>query len=152
MCAWKSQLRKDSTDWLLEKDQPSVRYFTLTDILDRSVEDPDVKAAKEEIMKTGEVPKILAKQKNKGYWGKPEDFYIRSKYKGTVWQFIILAELGANGRDQRIMDTCEFLLENSQDRETGGFSYMGNKAGGGDHQKVIPCLTANMVWSLIRFG
>ena len=68
MNAWKSLLRKDSTDWLLEKDQPSARYFTLTDILNRSVENPDVKAAKKAIMTTGDVPKILAKQKNKGYW------------------------------------------------------------------------------------
>jgi hypothetical protein len=149
---WKSVLKADPTDWLLEKDNPSVRYFTLIEIFDKPEDDPEVKEAKDEIMKTGVVPKILAKQNEGGYWGKPEDFYIRSKYKGTVWTLMILAELGADGNNERIRRACEFILENSQDRESGGFSYLSAKSGGGDHSKVLPCLTGNMVWSLIRFG
>ncbi len=145
-------MKADPTDWLLETDNPSVRYFTLTDMLERLENDPDVNRAKEQIMETGIVPKILAKQKNEGYWGSPENFYIRSKYKGTVWQLIILAELGADGNDERISKTCEFILKNSQDHMSGGFSYLNAAAGGGDHNKVLPCLTGNMVWSLIRFG
>lgn len=145
-------LKADPTDWLLEEDNPSVRYFTLTDIIGRSEKDAEVKEAKEEIMKTGLVPKILSKQKEGGYWGKPGDFYIRSKYKGTVWTFIILAELRADAEDERIRKTCEFLLKSSQDRDSGGFSYYSEKHGGGDHNKVLPCLTGNMVWSLIRLG
>jgi len=149
---WKSVLKMDPTVWLLERDNPSVQYFTLIDILDKSENDFEVMKAKEQIMLTGVVPKILAKQDEGGYWGKPEDFYIRSKYKGTVWQLIILAELGADGNDKRVRKVCEFILENSQDRKSGGFSYYSAKDGGGDHNKVLPCLTGNMVWSLIRFG
>ena len=40
----------------------------------------------------------------------------------------------------------------SQDRQSGGFSYQGTKRNGGHHSGVIPCLTGNMVRSLIRFG
>jgi len=152
MSDWKSLLRADPTFWLLEEDNPSVRYFTLTNILEKSEKNPEVKRAKIEIMETGAVPKILAKQKNEGYWEAPENFYIKSKYKGTVWQLIILAELGANGKDERIRKACEFILENSQDRESGGFSYRRGEKGGGWHGGVLPCLTGNMVWSLIRFG
>jgi hypothetical protein len=112
-----------------------------------------VREAKAEIMKTGVVPKILDSQASGGYWGIPEDFYIRSKYTGTVWQLIILAELGAEETDSRIIKACEFILENSQDRKSGGFAYFGAKDGcGGDHAKIAPCLTGNMVWSLIRLG
>ena len=32
-------------DWLLEEDQPSVRYHTLVDLLGRKQDDPEVKAA-----------------------------------------------------------------------------------------------------------
>lgn len=152
MSDWKSLSKADPTDWLLDKDDPSVRYFTLTDILEKSENDTGVKEAKNAIMKTGVVPKILSKQKIEGYWGVPADFYIRSKYKGTVWQFVILAELGADGKDERIRKACEFILRNSQDRESGGFSYRGTEGGGGLHSAVLPCLTGNMVWSLIRFG
>ncbi len=144
-------LNSDLTDWLLEKDNPSVRYFAMTDILEMPEDSPEVRQAKAEIMETGVVPLILSMQKNGGYWGKTLDFYERSKYKGTVWQFIILAELGANGNDERIRKACEFILQYSQDRESGGFSYLGRKDGG-EHANVVPCLTGNMVWCLLRFG
>jgi hypothetical protein len=32
---WKSVLKADPVDWLLEKDNPSVRYFTLSQLLDK---------------------------------------------------------------------------------------------------------------------
>jgi hypothetical protein len=86
---WKSVLKADLTDWLLEEDSPSVRYFTLTDILDLPPGKPEIRKAKAAIMKKGLVPTLLAKQEAGGYWGKPEDFYIRAKYKGTVWTLII---------------------------------------------------------------
>ena len=152
MGKWKSLLKSDPTDWLLGRDNPSVRYFTLVDILDMPTGSLEAMAARREIMETGVVPRILANQENGGYWGAPEDFYIRSKYKGTVWQLIILAELLADGSDKRILRACEFILENSQDRRSGGFSIQGTSENGGHHSGVIPCLTGNMVWSLIRLG
>jgi hypothetical protein len=38
---WKSVLKADPTRWLLEEDNPSVRYFTLRDILERPERDPE---------------------------------------------------------------------------------------------------------------
>ncbi len=149
---WKSLLKEDPTEWLLEKNNSSVRYFTLTELLEKLDKDPEINETKNEIMNIGVVPKILAKQSDQGYWETPERFYT-AKYKGTVWQLIILAELGADGRDERIKKTCEFILENSQDHESGGFSfYASARTGGGRHSSVIPCLTGNMVWSLIKLG
>jgi hypothetical protein len=149
---WKSVLKADPTGWLLEKDNPSVRYFTLSQILDKPQNSPVVQAAKKEIMTTGLVSQILAKQNSGGYWEAPEKFYT-AKYTGTVWQLIILAELGADGQDTRVKKACEFILENSQDRKSGGFSaWLSVKVGGGRYSGVLPCLTGNMVWSLIRLG
>jgi hypothetical protein len=102
-------------------------------------------------MERGLVPRILEKQAAGGHWGKPEDFYIRSKYKGTVWTLILLAELGADGADGRMKRACEFILGASQDKESGGFAYANLKTGG-LHNGVLPCLTGNMVWCLIKFG
>lgn len=103
-------------------------------------------------MESGWVPKILASQKKGGYWGTKEDFYVRAKYRGTVWQVIVLAELGADGNDDRVKKACEFLIPISQDRQSGGFSYLGKLTCGGFHSAVVPCLTGNIVWSLLRFG
>jgi hypothetical protein len=152
LSGWKSTLKADPTEWLLEEENPSVQYFVLTNILQHSESEPEAKTAKQRIMKIGVVPKILNKQKEDGFWGKPEDFYIRSKYKGTVWSLILLAEFDADGKDERVRKACEFILKNSQDRESGGFAYLGSPTGGGRHSAVVPCLTGNMVFSLIRLG
>ncbi len=152
MSSWKSFLHADPTQWLLERNNPSVRYFTLQDLLGKSDKDPEVRQAKQDIMNTGVVPAIVAKQHKDGYWGQPERFY-EAKYKGTVWQLMILAELGADGNDERIRNGCEFLLSVSQDLESGGFAYSTSiTKGGGRRSEVIPCLTGNMVWSLLRRG
>jgi len=149
---WKSILPVDPTAWLLEDNNPSVKYFTLVDLLEKAESDPEVRKVKEEIMKKGTAPNILAKQKEGGYWEEAEKFYT-AKYKGTVWQILILAELGADGKDSRINRACEFLLQNSQDPESNGFSMaLSTKTGGGRSSGVIPCLTGNLVYSLIRLG
>jgi hypothetical protein len=149
---WKAFLKTDPTDWLLDGNNPSVRYFTLTDILDIPVDSAEAIDAKKAIMEIGVVPTILAKQEEGGYWGIAENFYEHAKYKGTVWQLIILAELGADGNDERVRKAGEFIIKSSQDRHGGGFSPFGNPIDGGDHEKVIPCLTGNMVYSLIKLG
>ena len=152
MDSWKSVLKSDPIDWLLEEDNSSVRYLALTELLDKPFSDEEARAAKDMIMKIGTVPKILSKQNDKGYWMGLDRFYS-SKYKGAVWQLIILAELGADGKNERVRKACEFILEYSQDCESGGFSiWHSTKKGGGRHSGVIPCLTGNMVWSLIRLG
>jgi hypothetical protein len=125
--------------------------LTLTELLGLRSENPEARVTRAEIMTVGPVPRILAGQKPGGYWGKPVDFYVGSKYKGTVWSLILLAELGANGKDRRIRRACEFILKWSQDRESGGFAHNGT-ARGGWPSAVIPCLSGNMVWSMIRFG
>lgn len=143
---------KSVLNWLLEEDNPSVQYFTLKEILELPDDDPQVMQAKSAIMQNGVVPKILGRQKPEGHWGNPEDYYVRSKYKGTVWSFILLAELGADGRDERITHAADFLLRISQDSQSGGFAYQGSLSEGGDHMGVIPCLSGNLVWSMLRFG
>jgi hypothetical protein len=148
---WKSVLKADPTAWLLEESNPSVRYFTLRDILGAAEEDADVKAARKAVMSSGIVPRILEKQNRDGSWGIPADFYLRCKYRGTVWTIILLAELGADGNDKRIQKAAEFIVANSQDKQSGGFAVKSGEDGG-EHERVVPCLTGNMLFSLIRFG
>jgi len=145
-------LTADTSAWLLDEDNPSVRYFTLRDLSGTGGHASRLIEARKKIMEQGIVPKILSKQKRGGYWEEKDHFYIRNKYKGTVWQFIILAEFGADGKERRIVESCEYLLDFSQDRQSGGFSYRGTRAHGGHHSGVLPCLTGNMIRSLIVFG
>ncbi len=152
MVEWRRSLKADPTDWLLEKDNPSVRLLALTDILDLPESDGLVMGARRAIMQTGLVPQLLDLQTPEGAWDEADRFY-HAKYKGTVWQLITLAEYWADPSDARVRAACEFILTHSQDVESGGFSVHRDAThGGGRHREVIPCLTGNMVWSLIRLG
>jgi len=151
MSDWRTVLKADPTEWLLEEDNPSVRYFTLRDLLDRTEDDRTVQKARREIMRRGMVPDILDRQRQPSYLQSFPRFYT-DKYTGLVWSLIALAELGADANPQ-IRSECEYLLANSQETQDGGFSmHTAQKTGGGRITEVIPCLTGNMVWSLIRFG
>ncbi len=148
---WKMMLKADPTDWLLEEDNPSVRYFTLTDILGLREQHPDVQRAKRMIMEHGIVPAILARQQNDGGWVQKANFY-HFKYRGSVWTLIILAELGADPKHPKVRKVCEYIFENSWSRLRGGFASRIAKPGKSNDSDVITCLTANMTYSLIRLG
>lgn len=144
-------LEADAVRWLLEDDNPSVRYFTLRDLLDRTDDDAEVEAARCDIMRRGTVPFLLERQRAAGYRAKHRRFYT-AKYTGLVWSLIVLAELGAE-RNEQVAEQCEYLFANAQELRDGGFAMNTSaKAGGGRITEVIPCLTGNLVWSLIRFG
>jgi len=146
-----SLLSADTAEWLLGEDNPSVRYLALRDLLGKREGDPEVREAKRRIMEAGLVPRILAKQEPGGHWGQPEHFYQNSKYKGTAWNLILLAELHADPADERIRKACEFILRWSQNRLSGGFSYKGTEENGGSRSS-FSCLTANMLFALVRLG
>lgn len=138
-------------DWLLEKSNPSVRYQTLRRLLGLRQTDSQVREATAEIMDSAPVRTILAAQQEGGNWLAPGQFYT-GKYRSTVWELLVLAELGADPSDKRIRAACTFILERSQDRASGGFSASGSALAGGQHTQVIPCLTGNMLWVLVHFG
>lgn len=149
MSDWKGSLNADPTDWLLEGGDPSVRYLTLVDLLDVRRDSGEALEALGDAMRSGPVEKLLRSQKPGGHWGREEDFYVRSKYRGTVWNISLLAEMGADPQDDRVRRAGEFVLRWSQKSE-GGFSHNGTPAGG--KALALSCLSGNMVWALSRLG
>ena len=139
-------------DWLLSSDIPTIRYRTMIDLLGKNLLDHDVAEQRRLIMADGPVPIVLSKQSPNGHWGEEEDFYQRARYFGTCWNVYLLAQLDADGEDERIRSACEFMLRASQDRESGAFSYRGTTSSGGVKKGILPCLTANMLYSMAKFG
>jgi len=109
--SWLKGLNSDPLPWLLEPDpaNPGVRYFALRDLPERGEDAPEIREARAAIMTTGPVPAILDAQDPDGYWVKPGSGYS-PKYRSTVWQIILLAELGADPDDERVRQGCEYLL------------------------------------------
>ncbi|MHC1692458.1 MAG: nitrogen fixation protein NifH [Sphaerochaetaceae bacterium] len=139
--------------WLLEEENPSIRYATLTTLLGKNTDDSAVLSARNAIMERGTVRQLLDLQKPGGWWSNdPNEFYT-DKYRGTVWNLIILAELGADASDEKVRDSCQFILSHSMELPSGGFSTAeSRKTEHGLLNLVIPCLTGNMVYSLIKLG
>jgi hypothetical protein len=143
---WKDRLNGDPLPWLLEVDEanPGVRYFALRDLLDRAADDPELVAAQAAVMRTGPVPVILDAQYPDGYWMKPGPVYS-PKYRGTVWQVLFLAQLGADGRDERVRRAIEYTFDHGQ-ATNGVFTYNGRPSG------AIHCLWGNLTRALLDLG
>jgi len=146
MHSWLGTLSDSSLPWLLEPDasNPGVRYFALRDILDRSEEDEELRLAQREVMHSGPVPAILDAQFPDGYWMKPGPGYS-PKYRSTVWQVLFMAQLGADGSDERIRRAVEHTFAHLQ-AVSGSFAIRGTPS------TSIHCLWGNMVRALIDLG
>jgi hypothetical protein len=121
-------------EWLLEPDNPPVRYLTLTELLGHAASAPDVEEARDRLNDYGPTQAILSQVEQfqdddaaKSYW----------KYTGKYWQLIFLGQYRADGRDPRIQGIAERLIE-SRD------------------WVLIPqggqCLTANLLSALTLLG
>ncbi len=134
-----------SQAWLLESDDPGVRYLTLRDIVGVSESDPDLQKAAISAHQQGAIAKVLSKMEPEGYWVKAGAGY-GPKYKSTVWALILLGQLGAHARyDERIKTACDYMLENSL-TQYGQFSH--NKTPSG----TFDCLQGNLCWALSTLG
>ena len=154
-------------DWLTERSNPSVRYFTLINLLGKSESSSEVRETRELIICEGVIPRILSHQNEEGHFpsreivdkyskhplksgGKSlygeevERFGYLPKYKATIWQLILFAELGADGVDPRIRKTCEHVLKTTYN-ENGLFTIMGDNM-------LAPCFHGNMIYSLLKLG
>jgi hypothetical protein len=142
---WLEGVNGDPLPWLLEEQDPEVRYLTLRDLLDRPADDPEITKAKSECIKKGLIARVLDEMNPAGYWVQPGPGY-NPKYRSTVWAVILLAQLGADwGMDGRIAAACQYLLDESM-CGTGIFSSDGNPSGTAD------CLQGNMCMSFLDLG
>jgi hypothetical protein len=135
--------REQVMDWLLEEEQPAIRYLALTQLLDRPQTDPEVQSASKAIPVRGWAADILARQESGGWWGCGENLY-RPKYLSSNWMLLILADLGLTRRELRIRKACELWLERFAKKD-GGFAMDGSS-------KSHLCTTGNTARALVQFG
>src|SRR2546426_3340404 len=129
--------------WLLEDDQPAIRYLALTQLLHRGADDAEVVTAKEDLVKRGWAADILARQNPGGWWVADKSLY-RPKYLSTNWMLLILSDLGLTKAGPRIRKACELWISRYA-RDDGGFAMDNAKQ---SHH----CTAGNMARALVRFG
>jgi len=136
-------LRGDPTTWLLETENPSVCYWTLTDILDRPVDDPEVRETKAAIAQQPLVQELFAHQHPDGHWGDDETKPYTAQ--GAAGVLAVLHTLGVEP-DERTAAGCDSFLRFCQ-HESGGFSMTKTRRSG-----IFPCTTGEHLPFLVYFG
>lgn len=135
--------------WLLEEDQPAVRYRALVDLLGRKESDPDVRTARSRIAKVGWAYDQLRSQGPKGFWEArgPRnvkewiDFLYFPVFGATNWRALVLSDLGLDSTNPRIKKIADLLFEFKL-RLSSPFNFF--------HEEM--CISANTARMLTRFG
>jgi hypothetical protein len=143
--SWQEQLNGNTLSWLMEKDNPGVRYLALRDLLESPAGDADLIAAQERAHQEGPIAIVLDEMEEDGYWVKAGPGYS-PKYRGTVWSVIMLAQLGASiALDERIERACQYLCDHAL-TENGLFSVSGTPS------STIDCLQGNLCAAMLDLG
>lgn len=134
----------DVFDWLLEPDNPSVRYRTLVELLDKGGTE-EAAEAKQAVAESEPVKKLIALMHPDGYW-------LQKNYKGrtlgteaeygsfatTHFCLAYLAELG--------MDRTDPAVDKAASR------YLGLQKEDGDWWEHLSCLYGFNIRTFIRLG
>jgi len=137
------------TQWLLEEDQPAVRYGTLVDLLGRNETDPEVRSARSKIARLGWAYDQLRQQGPKGYWERREpknlkewiDFLYYPKYGSTNWRALVLSDFGLDATTPAIRKVADVLFEYKL-RLGSPFNFYYEEA----------CVVGNTARMMTRFG
>jgi hypothetical protein len=129
--------------WLLEKNQPAIRYRALTEILGRKESDPEVREAKADILRTGWAADIMAERRPGAGWNDGRTQYT-PKYLSTNWKMLVLSDLGLTRATPAIREVCEYWMK--------GFAAKGGGLGGNLKGTPHYCVSANQARAVIRFG
>ncbi len=109
---WRSRLRGDPAAWLLDyAGNPSVYFWFQRDVVGRPEDAAALVRARELILFSAPVQALFAAQNASGYWDNP-DALDAPRYRATLWQLALLAELGVPRNSRRARAACEFILQN----------------------------------------
>ncbi len=114
-------MRRDdpAIQWLLNSNDPSVRFFTLTDLLEATSHSREATAALKQILDGPRVKALLAgqhvgKQKSPESYGvHPGGFGVHpyKKWDGAHWRLVSLVELGIPAHEPRAVAAADQVLQ-----------------------------------------
>ena len=139
------------TNWLLESDEPWTRYRTLVDLLDRPEDDPEVQAARAEMLAHPQVQALIAEAATwPGYALKRHN-----DAKHPLYKFSTLADFGMRADDPGMAASIEAVM--AQQSPEGAFQSMMNiheryGGTGEDAWTWMLCDAPTLLYALLGFG
>ncbi len=147
---------RKAVSWLLEANQPAVRYYALLGLLDLRESDPEVRESRSRIGRFGWAADQLSLQKPEGYWEPHEPrsvaewfgFLYSGPFLSTNWRALVLADLGLDSADPRIRKVADLMfryklalssplnLFNEEVCRSGNAARMMTRFGYGDDRRV----------------
>jgi hypothetical protein len=132
--------------WLLEPEDPSARYLTLSRLLGRPADDPEALEARGAIRESAPVRKLLAKMEPEGYWLErdPRTGAVLGEgveyghFATTHFCLSYLAQLGMDRGDERVARAAE--------------RYLGLMEPDGDWYQHLSCLYGYNIQTFLRLG
>jgi len=140
----------ETLQWLLEPSNPSIRYWTLKQILGKAEQNPEVAESRNTIMESECVRHILKSLNPDGYWESRNNMYV-PKYTATTHNLLILYEFGT-----KLTDSLKRAIEHVflYQRDSGHFLMNIPKTDKGRASivKDACCFDGNILVYLIHFG
>lgn len=127
--------------WLLERDQPAVRFLAMRDLLD--MRGSELEEAKEELTERGWVKQIRDARAEGGFWVSGETLYL-PKYISTNWMLLTLSDLGVTRETPWVAQSAE-MWRDKYAKPDGGFDE-------GDSENSELCVVGNTARALVNFG
>jgi hypothetical protein len=133
-------------DWLLEKNNPSIRYRTMTELLGISDDDVNVIRTKKQIPASDPVVQILEKMHPDGYWLQKNprsgeivgDGVKYGAFASTHFCLAYLSELGLDCQHPQVAQAADRYLNLQQED--------------GDFRRHFSCLYGYNIRTFIRLG
>ena len=141
------QIEQAVLDWLLDERDPSVRYRTLTELLDQPRDDPLAQRARAQIADSAPVQAVMTKIHPDGYWlyqGKGQSIDYAG-FRTTHFALALLAEFGMDRSDPRISRAVERYLSL---KPSEGFAYVQPP----DYSTRQSCLYAYNLRTFVMLG
>ncbi len=92
--------------WLLESEDPSVRYFTLTELLETPRGSPEVERTRSLVIRGARVRALLRGQQPDGGFG----VHPYQKWTGAHWRLVSLVELGITSNCRQAVKATDQVL------------------------------------------
>lgn len=98
----------DSTlTWLLEDENPSIKYLTLTELLDEQIDSTQVKKSKAAIAKSPMILSLLSGQESDGGFG----YNVYDKWMGAHWRLRAMVDMAIPEGDKKALKSAGQVLK-----------------------------------------